>query len=102
MITIILLLQMNTCLSIRLTVGLRHYFNIGLHLCQQFLFRDTANATVIIRHADILQIIQFAENAHLAKLADTCQEKEAEIFSTLLQRAEKVAHNASDFFLQFR
>lgn len=77
-------------------------FQCRAHLCQQLFFHDTANTAVIIRHTDILQIIQFAEDAHLAELADTCQEKETEIFATLFQWTEKVTHNATDFFLQFR
>ena len=72
MITVILLFQMYTGFLVCF-LGLGHLFNINLQLRAQFLFGDAADSTVIIPHADILQVIQLAEDTHLAEFADTCQ-----------------------------
>ena len=81
MISVILLLQVGTRLFIRFIVGLCHLFDINFHLCQQFLFGDTADSAVIIAHADVLKIVKFAGYAHLAEFADARQEEEAKIFT---------------------
>ena len=99
MISVILLLQMHASFFIRFIVGLRHLFDIYLELSTQLLFGDTADCAVIIPHADILQIVQLTEDAHLAELADTCQKHKTQIRITFFKRTKKVAHNITDFFL---
>ena len=65
-------------------------------------FGYTTDSTIIISHADILQIIQFTENTHLTEFANTCQEKETKIFSLCFQGTKEFPHFFSKFILQFR
>ena len=93
---------MGASLLIGFIISLRHHFNISFQLCTQFPFGYTTDSTIIISHADILQIIQFTENTHLTEFANTCQEKETKIFSLRFQGTKEFPHFFSKFILQFR
>ena len=76
--------------------------DLGLHLCQHFFFRNSADGRVVIVHRDDLQIVEFAENRELAELADAREEHEAEDAAQILERAEKLAHLVLERELEFR
>ena len=63
--------------------------HLGLHL----LFTDTAEGSVWLVHADILNVVQFAENTQLRELRDACQEHETQIRVARLERAVEVPHH---------
>lgn len=100
MITVILPLQMQACLLVSLIISLGHPLNIGFQLRQQFLLGDAAEGTEVIAHTDILQIVQFAEDAQLAELADTRDKKKTEILPQPLERTEELAHLVAKLLLQ--
>ena len=66
---------------------------LAVYLCQRLL-GSAADSAEVIAHADILQIVQLAEDTHLAELADAGDEKEAEILPHTLERAEEIAHDS--------
>ena len=70
--------------------------NIVSHLCLHFLHRDTADGGKVGKHTDVLQIVQFAENAQLRKLGDAREEHEPQIGVTVLQRTVEVAHHLTE------
>ena len=102
MITVVLPLQMQAGLFVSFTVGFGHLPDVGFQLCQQFLLGDAAEGTEVIAHTDILQIVQFAEDAQLAELADTRDKKETEILTQPLERTEELAHLVAKLLLQKR
>ena len=56
-----------------------------VHLGGHFLFRDATDGGVFRQHADVLDIIQFAEDAQLAELADAGDEEKAKILPQPLE-----------------
>ena len=101
MISVILLFQMSTSFFICFVIGLSHLFDIDLQ-CVYLLFGNAAYSAIFIPHTDILQVVQFAKDTHLTEFADTCDKKETDILALRFQRAEEIAHNITNFYLQFR
>ena len=94
MITVIPLFQMNTCFLESFVVRFGHPLDVRFQFRQQLLLGDAADSAEVIAHADILQIVQLAEDTHLAELADAGDEKEAEILPHTLEGAEEIAHDS--------
>ena len=91
---------MRTSFLVSFAVGFGHLPDVGFQLCQQFLLGDAAEGTEVIAHTDILQIVQFAEDAQLAELADTRDKKKTEILPQPLERTEELAHLVAKLLLQ--
>ena len=100
MITVILLFQVGTCLLEGLVVRLGHPLDVRLQFRQQLLLGDAADSTEVITHANVLQIVQFAEDTHLAELADARDEKETEILPHPLEGTEEITHDSPQLALQ--
>ena len=79
MIPVILPLQMRTGSFVRLTVRQSHPLDVRTKLVQQLPLGDAAYRAEVIPHTDVLQIIQLAEDAHLAELADSRDKEETKI-----------------------
>lgn len=62
-----------------LAVRQGHLPDVRAQFFRKFPLGNAAYRTEIIAHADILQIVQFAEDAHLAELADAGNEEERRI-----------------------
>ena len=61
-----------------------------------FLFRDATDGGVFRQHADVLDIIQFAEDAELRELSNTGEEDETQVRVTGFERTIKVAHDVAE------
>ncbi len=79
MIPVILPLQMRTGCFVRLAVRPSHPLDVRTKLVQQLPLGNAANRAEVIPHTDVLQIIQLAEDAHLAELADSRDKEETKI-----------------------
>ena len=66
--------------------------HVSTHLTKQFIFGDSANAGIRLVHADVLDVVQLAEDAELRELCDSSQENEAEHRFAILKRRVEVAH----------
>ena len=91
-----MLLQLVDCLFNGPFVGSGHSPDIILHLCQHFLFRDTADSRKLRKHGDIRQIVQFAEDAELGEFRDACEEYELQVGVTVLQGRVEVTHHIAE------
>ena len=100
MITVVLPFQMSASFLVSLIVCLGHPLDVRLQVCEQFLLGDAAKRTEIIAHADVLQVIQFAEDAQLAELADAGDEEKAKILSQPFEGAEELPHLVAELLLQ--
>ena len=69
--------------------------DILAHLLTHFLLRDATERGVLREHADILDIVQLAEDAQLRELRDTCQEYETQIRIAGFQRTIEVTHHVA-------
>ena len=85
MIAVVLPFQVSASFLISPIVCLGHSLDVRFQVCEQFLLGDAAECTEIIVHADVLQIIQFAEDAQLAELADAGDEEKAKILPQPLE-----------------
>ena len=59
---------------------------------QHFLFANATNSGIRFIHADILDVVQFAEDAQLRKFRDACQEHETQIRVARLEWAVEIPH----------
>ena len=69
------------------------YIHVIIHLSQHFFLADTANSSIRSIHTDVLDIIQFAEDAQLGKLCDTGEEHKTQIRIASFQRTVEIAHH---------
>ena len=65
------------------------------HMLTHLLLRDATEGGVLREHADILDIVQLAEDAQLRELRDTCQEYETQIRIAGFQRTIEVTHHVA-------
>ncbi len=72
----------------------------GFNCVQQFLLGDAAEGAEVIPHTDVLQIIQFTEDAQLAELADSRDKKKTKILPQPLERTEELTHLIPKLLLQ--
>ena len=66
-----------------------------VHLSGHFLFCDAADGSVFRQHTDILNVIQFTENAQLRELGDSGKEHETQVRIASFERTIKVAHDVT-------
>ena len=95
MITIIVLSKSRKRLLSCLAQLLAQSINICRHLGHQFFLGYTTNSSILLIHAHIRDIIQFAKDTHLRELGDTRQEDKAEIRLAHFQWTIEIAHNVA-------
>ena len=100
MIPVILPLQMRTGCFVRLAVRPSHPLDVRTKLVQQLPLGDAAYRAEVIPHTDVLQIIQLAEDAHLAELADSRDKEETKILPQSLEGTEKLTQLIPKLLLQ--
>ena len=55
------------------------HFHVRSHLRFNFLLCDAANASIFRQHAEIVDVVQFAEDADLREFCDTRQKDKAQV-----------------------
>ena len=76
MIAVILTPEGGECLlTCRALLG-GHSVEVAGHLREDLVHRDAAHSCKLLVHADVLQVVQFAEDAELGKLRDAREEDE--------------------------
>ena len=93
MITIIELRQLCQAFLIRHIQGFTHSLNIRLHLRGKLCLADATDRRILVEHADIVEVVEFAEDAELRELGDTCDEGELQVWVELFQRTIEVLHD---------
>ena len=97
MITIIVLFQFCQHFITRYLHFFRQQIQIIAHLLLYFFFRNTADGSIRFVHTDVLDIIQFTEDAQLGKLRDSGQKHIAQIRVTGFQRTVEVTHHIAKY-----
>ena len=93
MITIIELCQLFQTLLIRNTKSFTHSFNIRFHLRGKLSLADTADGRVLVEQTDVVEVVEFAEDAELRELGNTRDEGELQVWIKHLQRTVEVLHD---------
>ena len=93
MITIIVLFQFCQHFITHYLHFFRQQIQIIAHLLLYFFFRNAADGSIRFIHTDVLDIIQFTEDAQLGKLCDTGEEHKTQIRITSFQRTIEIAHH---------
>ena len=96
-----MVLKLCQSLIVRHIVVLSQITYIVLEQAEELVLADTADGAILVLHADVRDIVQFAEDAKLAELGDARQKYEAQVFLLTLQRTDEVAHYISNLTLQF-
>ena len=96
MITVIELCQLFQALLIRQPQSLAHSLNVRFHLRGQLGLADTADGRVLVEQTDVVEVVEFAEDAELRELGDTRDEGELQVWVELLQGAVEVLHDAAE------
>ncbi len=93
MVTIIVIRQFIQTFIVCLVESLSQSFHVGLHRSDQLRLANAANGRIAIEHTDIINIVQFAEDAELREFGDAGDENELQIRVELLERTVEVLHN---------
>ena len=93
MIAIIELRQLCQAFLIRHIQGFTHSLNIRLHLRGKLCLADATDSRILVEHADIVKVVEFAEDAELRELGNTRNEGKLQIWVELFQRTIEVLHN---------
>ena len=97
MITIIVLFQFCQHFITHYLHFFRQQIQIIAHLLLYFFFRNAADGSIRFIHTDVLDIIQFTEDAQLGKLRDSGQKHIAQIRVTGFQRTVEVTHHIAKY-----
>ena len=81
-------------------VFLPHRFHFGLEGGDDFLLRQSAQGVVIQREADVLQLVQVTEDAHLGELRDPGDEDELQPRVGILQYGVEGGEHLAEVILQ--
>ena len=68
----------------------------------QLFLRDAADACELGKHADVLQVVELAEDGQLAELADSRDEHEAQELVARLERGVELAYDVAERIELFR
>ncbi len=101
MIAVIESCQLCQAFLIRHTQVFSQCLYIRFHLSGKFLLADTADSRILVEHTDVIEVIEFAEDAELRELGDTRDEGELQIWVEHLQRTIEVLHDEAQRFQIF-
>ena len=96
MIAVIVILQFLYRLLMADALVRSNPVNAVTHKCHHLLLSDAAHRRIFRKHADILYVVQFAEDAQLGEFRYARQEHEPQIRVTCLQRTVEVTHHISE------
>ena len=79
MIAVIESRQLSQAFLIRHAKGFAQCLNIRFHLRNKFRLADAADGRILVEHADIVEVVELAEDAELRKLSDARDETELQV-----------------------
>ena len=93
MISVVIVFQLFQQLFTAQPHPVRHQVYVLAHLREHLLLCYTADSGIVRVHADILDVVQLAEDTQLRELGDACQEDESQPGVAGLERAVEIAHD---------
>ena len=101
MITVVESCQLCQTFLIRHTQVFSQCLYIRFHLSGKFLLADTADSRILVEHTDVIEVIQFAEDAELRELGDTRDEGKLQVWIEHLDGTIEVLHDEAQRFQIF-
>ena len=93
MITVVVLTQLFQAFVVCKAKSTTKGLYVGMHHRGEFRKAYAADGGVLVEHADVLQIVQFAEDAELREFGDAGNENKLQVRVELLERTIEVLHD---------
>ena len=81
---------------IRHAKGFTQRCHIRFHLSGKLCLADAADGGILVEHADIIEVVELAEDAELRELGNAGDESELQIWVEHFQRTIEVLHDATE------
>ena len=79
-IAVIKMCQLRQALLVCHAKGFAQRLHIRFHLRSKFGLADTTDGWILVEHADVIEIVEFAEDAELREFGDTRDEGKLQIW----------------------